>query len=89
MLHAKDILPLAIGSPSLVCTNCSLYICSVPLHSFMFGTYEEFVLVSALNWHHIRVGGYFMYGRMWVEVSAQKVAILTKVSCGFPQSGIC
>jgi len=55
----------------------------------MFGTYEEFVLVSALNWHHIRVGGYFMYGRMWVEVSAQKVAILTKVSCGFPQSGIC
>jgi len=35
------------------------------------------------NWHHVRVGGYFMYGRMCVEVSAQKVAILTKVSCGF------
>jgi hypothetical protein len=47
MLNAKDMIPHAIGSPALVYTNFSLYFYSVLLHSFLFGTYEEFVLVSA------------------------------------------
>jgi len=58
-----------------------IYIYSVLLHSFLFGTYEEFVLVNALTCTILGWVVTSCMGGRGLKCQHRKWGILTKVSC--------